>query len=340
MRLDGTHVQQVTHSAYWGLGKRVGPGVMTKGGAMLRKLTTASAAVLAVLVLAPAASATAPGHNGRIVFASIRTGSYQLSTIGPSGGGLRQLTHVAGDAVNPDWSPNGRLIVFELDTADDARVVVMRGDGSHMRTLPHPPGGAFDGQPSFTPGGGRIVFESYNPDLNDDAIWIENLRGRHQHRLATGPAGATDPNVSPDGHWLTFVAFDGNDFGQGLIRTTIHGTDPKLLLPYSTDVAIKHDWAPDGRRIGFSDDADRPASANVGTVAADGTDVRSLTHLGDPELRALFGGYSPDGRWIVYRFEHHGRYTLVRMHPDGSDKTAIRRFPAFPPRYIDWGPAR
>ena len=201
--------------------------------------------------------------------------------------------------MNPDWSPNGRWIVFELDTADDGRVVVMRADGSHARMLPAPARRRVRRPAVFTPGGGRIVFESYNPDLNDDAIWIESLRGRHQHRLATGPAGATDPNVSPDGRWLTFVAFDGNDFGQGLIRTTIRGTQPKLLLPYSTDVAIKHDWSPDGRRVGFSDDADRPVSANVVTVTASGTDPRPLTHLGDPELRALFGSYSPDGQWIV-----------------------------------------
>ena len=306
---------------------------------MTRRLTAISVAVLAALATAPAALATAPGHNGRIVFSSIRTGSYQLYTIGPSGGGLRQLTHLSGDALNPDWSPDGRRIVFELDTADDGAIVVMRADGSHMRTLPHPPGGAFDGQPSFTPGGRRIVFESYNPDTSDDAIWIENLRGCHQHRLATGPAGATDPNVSPDGRWLTFVAFDGQDFGQGLIRTTIRGTQPKLLLPYSTDVAIKHDWAPNGRRIGYTDNADRPdLSANVGTVTANGTDVRSLTHLSDTERRAYFGSHSPDGRWVVYRFEHHGHYTLMRMHPDGSHKAVIRRFPTFPPRYIDWGP--
>ena len=307
---------------------------------MMRTAIAFSVAVLAALAFAPAAAATAPGHNGRIVFASIRSGSYQLYTIGPSGGGLRQLTHVAGDAVNPDWSPNGRWIVFELDTPDEGRVVLMRADGSHARMLPHPPGGAFDGQPSFTPGGGRIVFESYNPDLNDDAIWIESLRGRHQHRLATGPAGATDPNVSPDGRWLTFVAFDGNDFGQGLIRDH-HPRDAAqaalALLDGRRHQARLVAGRPPG--VGFSDDADRPVSANVVTVTASGTDPRPLTHLGDPELRALFGSYWPNRQWIVYRFEHHGHYTLVRMHPDGSHKTAIRRFPNFPPRYIDWGPA-
>jgi dipeptidyl aminopeptidase/acylaminoacyl peptidase len=295
--------------------------------------------VLAGFVVAPAAVATPLGHNGRIVFSSDRTGTFQLYTIGAFGRGLHQLTHVPGDAVNADWSPNGRRIAFELDTQNGGRVVVMRADGSHMRTLPHPPGAGFDGQPSFTPGGGRIVFGSFNPQTNDEAIWIEDLDGSHQHRLASGPSGATDPNVSPDGRWLTFVAFNGQDLGQGLIRTTIRGTQPKLLVPYSMDVAIKHDWAPTGRRIGFTKDTDRlDRSANIGTVAANGSNVRWLTHLRDPELRAFFGSYSPDGRWIVYRFEHHGHYTLTRMHPDGTHKTVIRRFPNVAPRYIDWGP--
>ena len=91
--------------------------------------------LLAALVLAPAAAATAPGHSGRIVYSSIRTGSYQLATIGPSGGDLRQLTHVDGDAINPDWSPNGRWIAFELDTADDARIVWLRATGERWKAI-------------------------------------------------------------------------------------------------------------------------------------------------------------------------------------------------------------
>ena len=44
---------------------------------MMRTAIAFSVAVLAALAFAPAAAATAPGHNGRIVFASIRTGSYE-----------------------------------------------------------------------------------------------------------------------------------------------------------------------------------------------------------------------------------------------------------------------
>lgn len=306
---------------------------------MVRKLLAAAVLVLAGLAFAPAAVATPPGQNGKIVFSSDATGSFQLYTITPFGNRLHQVTHVSGDAVNADWAPNGRRIVFELGDPNGCSIVIVRADGRQMRTLPHPPGAECDGQPSFTPGGGRIVFESYNPTTNDDAIWIENLNGSHQHRLATGPAGATDPNVSPDGRWLTFVAFNGQDFGQGLIRTTIRGTHPELVLPYSTDVAIKHDWSPGGHRIGFANNADRPdRSANIGTITANGQGTRWLTHLRDPELRAYFGSYSPDGRWIVYRFEHHGHYTLMRMHTDGTDKQVIRRFPNVAPRFVDWGP--
>jgi Tol biopolymer transport system component len=295
-----------------------------------------------VLAAASPALATPPGENGRIVFASDATGSVQLYTVGPFGHGLRQLTHlVVGDAVHPDWSPNARKIVFELDTETGCSVILMRADGSHQRALPHPPGGECDGQPSFTPDGRRIVFGSFNPTTNDEAIWIERLDGSHQRRLATSPSGkgATDPNVSPDGTRLTFVAFNGQDLGQGLIRTGIRGRTPELLLPYTTDVAIKHDWAPNNRRIVFTNNADFfEQSANIGTLRPDGVGpVRWLTHYTDPERRAYTGSYSPNGRWIVYRLEDHGRYALMRMHPDGTHGRVILPLSDFRPRYIDWG---
>jgi Tol biopolymer transport system component len=139
---------------------------------------------------------------------------------------------------------------------------------------------------------------------------------------------------------MTFVAFNNQDLGQGLMRTGINGHHPRLLLPYSLDVAIKHDWAPDGERIAFSDNADNlDVSANIGTIRPDGGGLRWLTHYTDPEQRAYVGSYSPNGRWIVYRLEDHGRYALMRMRPDGTHRHVILPQSDFRPRGIDWGPA-
>jgi Tol biopolymer transport system component len=305
--------------------------------------------VIAIVLLSAAAlaavspaQATTAGVNGRIVFRAVTgDGSSQVFVVGSNGHRLRQITHLAGDAMNPEWSPNGRWIVFERDLAERCSIALMRPDGSHLRTLPPPPGSGCDAQPSFTAGGGRILFESYNPTENDDAIWVERLDGSHQRRLGSGTAlGATDPNASPDGLQMTFVAFNNQDLGQGLMRTGINGHHPQLLLPYSFDVAIKHDWSPDGERIAFSDDADNfDASANIGTIRPDGGGLRWLTHFTDPELRAYVGSYSPDGRWIVYRLEDHERYALMRMRADGTHRRVILPLSDFRPRGIDWGPA-
>jgi Tol biopolymer transport system component len=291
-----------------------------------------------VLAASGPATATTPGKNGRIVFGAVTVdGSSQLFLIGPYGHGLHQITHVNGDAVHPDWSPNGRWIAFEMDGENGCSLVIMRPSGSHQRILPHPPGAECDEQPSFTPAGDRLLFSSYNPTLDDESIWIERLDGTHQRNLGKdGAFQATDPNASPDGTRMTFVAFNAED-DTGLIRTGIKGRNPKLILPYSFDVAIKHDWAPDGRRIVFTNHSEAEVASNIGTIRPNGTGLRWLTHYTDPEVHAFVGGYSPDGRWIVFRLEDHGQYALMRMHPDGTHKRVILPLSDFRPRYIDWG---
>ena len=197
----------------------------------------------------------------------------------PNGHDLRQITHIDGDAVRPDWSPDGRRIAFELDTQDSGSVAIMNADGSAMVVLPPAPGGA-EGDPSFTPDGNRIVFERFVPDTNDDAIWSMNVDGTDRQRLGSGPIGATDPNVSPDGRALSFVSSNGIDSG-ALLTSRIDGSQQLQLTPFSFDVGVKQDWAPDGRHLAFIHDADLPNpgdSANIATIRPDGTDLRFLTH--------------------------------------------------------------
>lgn len=137
-----------------------------------------------------------PGRNGPIAFYSDTDAGAQIFTVRPNGHDLRQITHVNGDAQRPDWSPNGRRIVFELDTPDSGSVAIMNADGSDMVVLPPAPGGG-EGDPSFTADGNRIVFERFVPDTNDDGIWSMNVDGSDRQRLASGPNGATDRTSHP-----------------------------------------------------------------------------------------------------------------------------------------------
>lgn len=149
--------------------------------------------------------------------------------------------------------------------------------------------------------------------------------------------GGPDPNVSPDGRWVGFLA--GRERVQKVFRVGIHGGDAVAITPSLYGVAFKWDWAPDGEHVVFTDNAnDLDHPANIATIRPDGTDLRYLTHYrGD--VRAYVGSYSPDGHWIIFRLEVGGRFALYRMRPDGRALHAILGFSDFKPRSIDWGPA-
>jgi TolB protein len=307
----------------------------------LLMLAAATTAGLSFGVAQPS-SATFPDDNGRIAFQAQVGDHVQLFTTRPDGSGLRQLTHDAGDSTRPDWSPNGRLIAFEFDRPDGSGcdLRLLRLDTRRVVNLTRAKN-VCEAAPAFTPNGKRIVFERYNGATNVDALWSMNLFGGDRHRILVAPYGLTAPAVSPDGTTISFVAFNGKDYGQALETVRMDGSHLTRLTPFTSDVAIKQDWAPDGRHLVFTNNADRlDRPANIFTIRPDGTGLRKLTHSMSPELRFYVGGYSPNGRWIVYRKEDHGLFSLFRMHPNGSDKQRLLGPSAtFKPRVIDWAPA-
>src|SRR4051794_40801588 len=73
--------------------------------------------LLAIAVLAGAARATAPGHNGSIAFRryfDLQQTRGAVFTIAPDGSHARQVTHPVGGAFDdqPAWAPNGRMLTF------------------------------------------------------------------------------------------------------------------------------------------------------------------------------------------------------------------------------------
>lgn len=298
--------------------------------------------VVGVLSIPPAAASHDP-RTGRIVFGAETATGTQLWTIWPNGTHLRQITAVDGDAVNPDWSPDGRRITFEWDTEDAARVAVIAADGSGLRTLPQT-GCEFEGQPVFSADQRRIIYERYDCDV-DDSLFSQPAAGGVERRVTSAyPDGHTDPNVSPDGRYLSFIRIDGGvEFHQALTVARANGSHQHDLLPPSWDIAIKHAWSPDSRQLVFTRDANPDPdtgilNANLGVVSLGGQ-VRMLTHFTGGRWSAFAGSYSPDGRWIVYRLQDNdtGESSLHVMSPDGRQDHEIFHEEGVRARFIDWG---
>lgn len=300
-----------------------------------------STSILAVLTVALSlaspvpALATFPGDSGLIAFSAVTGSGAQLFTVRRNGQRLRQVTHGPGEASTPDWSPDGRVLAYSLD---ECTIALVRADGTGQRVIPSQTPEGCETDPVFTPDGNHLVFERYDAVADDDAVWIMDLNGNGRRRIGTGPGGAATPEVSPDGQTITFLSFTPNDL-TALFAISMAGGDARQVTPTLLGITFKHDWAPDGSRLVMSDNADDPGHpANLVTIRPDGTGLRYLTDLRTPDQRALAGGYSPDGKWIVYRLEHGDQNALMIVRPDGHGAHQVLPFSSLRPRFIDWGP--
>lgn len=126
------------HMGWWRVSKPTGPDASAR--ATRRQLLAAVFCAATIALSAGPASATFRGHDGRIVL-QMETARHgvQLVTADPVTGAWRRLTGVPGYLIYPDWSPDGRLIAFEVDSpsGDRCRIELVRAGGGRIRNLSH-----------------------------------------------------------------------------------------------------------------------------------------------------------------------------------------------------------
>ena len=126
----------------------------------------------------------------------------------------------AGEAVNltvesesndafPDFSPDGRRIVFRSMRDGNAEIYVMDADGANVQRLTHHE--ATDTMPAFSSGGDRVAFTSFR-DGNFELYTIafdEDGRPGEPERLTRNPGLDMHPRFSPDDEWVLFTSQRG-----------------------------------------------------------------------------------------------------------------------------------
>ena len=130
--------------------------------------------------------------------------------IGAGGGEGVNLTpdSEANDAF-PDFSPDGRRVVFRSMRDGNAEIYVMNADGTGVQRLTHHE--ATDTMPAFSSAGDRVAFTSFR-DGNFELYTValdEDGRPGPPERLTRSPGHDMHPRFSPDDEWVLLTSQRG-----------------------------------------------------------------------------------------------------------------------------------
>ena len=264
-----------------------------------------------------------PPCIGRLVFARGRLGARQLFAMNADGTGVKQLTHLRGDASSPAISPDGSRVAFVRTLRGNADVWVMNSDGTVHRLTT---GRSFDGDPAWSPNGADIAFVSARAGSKD--LWTMRADGSGQHQLLSWRSTETHPTFSPDG---TQIVFQSDKAGHPQVFVLRLGVGTRRLTDRPASDASPA-WSPDGLRILFSSNSG--GSQALWTVNTSG--APALTRLTNGAAADSAPAWSPGGLRIAFVSNVAGTPQLWAIRADGSQAVRYSRWPA-PTTTPSWG---
>ncbi|MBN1430128.1 MAG: PD40 domain-containing protein [Anaerolineae bacterium] len=150
----------------------------------------------------------------------------------------------------PDWTMDGRIVFMSnRDVSDKGRyseLYIMNPDGTGVALLTHDEK-AYNANPSVSPDGTRIVYESDRDVANKSEIYIMNIDGSDNVRITTDDSWNQNPVWAPDGHSLLF-AMSGGDGNIDLYTINLDGSNKfRLTQNVGEDGGLRlgHTWLPE-----------------------------------------------------------------------------------------------
>jgi hypothetical protein len=160
------------------------------------------------------------------------------------GGTAEMLSDNLLPAMRPRWSPDGKRILYQTQSAGQSQIWSVGLDGADSIRLSD--GKYFDQHPQWHPDGERIVFSSARGASGFD-IWETDLPTGLSWRISSQMGDETEPAWSADGSSLLYIHRDENQWSLILRRNG----QPERVLVASADPLSAPSWRPDGSLVTF-----------------------------------------------------------------------------------------
>lgn len=216
----------------------------------------------------------------------------------PAGGDISRAARLSVGEANEEGfdgiarTLDGRIVFSSFEGAQPD-LWVMNSDGSDRKRLTSDAYG--DGQPSVSPDGRYVVFESNRPKGGTvPHIWRMDIDGGNLLQLTTQVDHS--PHVSPDGRWVVYVSVSASE-ETSLWKVSIDGGAPVRLTDYLADEPM---YSPDGQWIACNalDDQVTPNAWHYVVIPATGG--RPVKQFNFPAFQYQHFSWAPDGRHLSY----------------------------------------
>lgn len=294
---------------------------------------------LTMLAGAPASSLYADSDSdGKIVFTRANGGHRDIWVMDFDGTNKTRLTDSPFRDSSPQWSPDGKRILFsravvvdEGGTTDiDEDIYVMNADGSQQTRLTFT---RHAYEPCWSPDGSRIAFRDVVSDTEFDTELFTMMADGTGITQLTHGFEPEDCAWSPDGTKIAFGYLISTGDDKIVLVDANDGTP--LSVPVELNLSTSPAWSPAGDNIVFAAESDFEflQHMEVYVVPASGGTPSRLTRNGDYDGHPRYG---PSGTAIVFASEREGwlirdiyvmsanGFNQVRLTSDGeSDEPSL-----------------
>ncbi|HPB68869.1 MAG TPA: hypothetical protein PKU74_08200, partial [Candidatus Omnitrophota bacterium] len=171
----------------------------------------------------------------------------EIWVMNADGTGEQRLTHEDRWHNAPDWSPDGKRVVFCANYDGNINIYTMNIDGTDRRQITNYK--AMDYTPQFSPDGAKIIYTSKKEGNAD--IWVYDCLSGRSTLLTSYEGRDYAPTYSPDGAKVAFISGLVGEQGEENLEVYVMDTEGENIRRVTRNLGSERHvaWSPDGKYL-------------------------------------------------------------------------------------------